>query len=557
MKINDLITIYNKSIMDNTKIINQINQLFHNKGVRQEERFNSLIELLENKNKQNKYDDIYNLLNSLDYNNKELIQELFMLIGSKYTKYNLDQFYSPLTISKFISSFMIEDGKCAIDPAGGTGDLLLYYNGNKTIWDIDENALKLCKFNYELNKLTNYNLVCKNSLEDFEDSVNKYNYAVMNPPFGSNTVITDPNILNKFVLGKGKKKQEIGILFLELGLKLLKDDGLLFIIVPSGYVGNGNKNCEELRSLILENRLIASINLPENTFKRSGTGVNTYLLVIQKKEKRIEPYNIFISKIDNIGYNLSKKDTPLKYKIVKETGDIITDEQGRKILDNDLDELKEKIDCFVNQNGIKGIKIQSKKLADYEEIGTHMLSNTILDVKRYLMSYLDVIESLKNNNATVVSKLGKILNKTSKIENTKQYKYIDISEITSPLYSHKALYGWELPSRAKYEVKKYDILVSKLEGTMSYCVILNDDTNYIVTNGVCVIRPNDINSLYILFANIMSKNFVIQRDAFLTGSIMASLSDSDIEGLYIDKNVDIEGTKKIIETLETLQKLRN
>jgi hypothetical protein len=34
--------------MDNSKIINQINQLFHNKGVKQEERFNLLIELLEN-----------------------------------------------------------------------------------------------------------------------------------------------------------------------------------------------------------------------------------------------------------------------------------------------------------------------------------------------------------------------------------------------------------------------------------------------------------------------------------------------------------------------------
>jgi type I restriction enzyme M protein len=542
--------------MDNTKIINQINQLFHNKGVRQEERFNALIGLLENKNEQNKYKDIYELLNSLDYNNKELIQELFMLIGSKYTKYNLDQFYSPLTISKFISSFMMND-RTAIDPAGGTGDLLLYYNGNKTIWDIDENALKLCKFNYELNKQKNYNLVCKNSLEDFEDSLKKYDYVVMNPPFGSSTVITESTILNKFILGKGKKKQEIGILFLELGLKLLKDDGLLFIIVPSGYVGNGNKNCEEMRSIILENRLIASINLPENTFKRSGTGVNTYLLVIQKKEIKMESYTIFISKIDNIGYNLSKKDTPLKYKIVKETGDIITDSEGKKVLDNDLEQLKEQIDCFVNQNNIKEINVKSHSLREYEEIGSDMLTETILDVKRYLRTYLDIVEKMKKNNATTVSKLGKILNKTSKIEKTKQYKYIDISEITSPLYSHKALYGWELPSRAKYEVKKYDILVSKLEGTMSYCVILNDDNNYIVTNGVCVIRPNDMNSLYILFANIMSRDFVVQREAFLTGSIMASLADTDIEGLYIDKNVDIEGTKKIIETLETLQKLRN
>ena len=74
--------------MDNSKLINQINQLFHNKGVKQEDRFNTLIILLE-KNKNNipdeKFNDITALINSLDYTNCDLIQEIFMTIGSKYT----------------------------------------------------------------------------------------------------------------------------------------------------------------------------------------------------------------------------------------------------------------------------------------------------------------------------------------------------------------------------------------------------------------------------------------------------------------------------------------
>ena len=57
--------------------------------------------------------------------------------------------------------------------------------------------------------------------------------------------------------------------------------------------------------------------------------------------------------------------------------------------------------------------------------------------------------------------------------------------------------------------------------------------------------------------NIMSKDFVIQHNAFLTGSIMASLSDTDIEEFLVDdKNVDVESTKRILETLKTLQQLR-
>jgi len=550
--------------MDNSKIINQINQLFHNKGIKQEARFDLLIKLLEENNADNadnsfdsKFSDVLTLINSLDYSNKDLIQEMFMLLGSKFTKYKLDQFYTPLTISKFISGLMIE-GLEAIDPAGGTGDLLLYYNGNKTIWDIDEDALKLCKFNYELNKQINYNLVCKNSLTDFASNQGQYNYVTMNPPFGSSTVITDKAILDKFELGRGKKKQEIGILFIELGLKLLKDNGVLFIIVPAGYVGNGNNNCSEMREMLLNNRLLASIELPKNTFKRSGTGVNTYLLIIQKKVLTMtKPYEIFISSIENIGYNLTKKETPLKYNVVPSTGTRLVDDNGKPILDNDLELCYNKFSSFSNENLVTQLKIASCS-NDYESVTTSELTSNIIDIKRYTSTYLQVVIKLKGLNGTTVNKLAKLINKNTKIENTKKYKYIDISEISSPFYSFKDLYGWELPSRAKYTLKKYDILISKLEGTMSYCVILDDSDNYISTNGVAVVRPNNMTALYILLTNIMKKDFVTQHTAYLTGSIMASLADEDIGAFLIDdKTVDIESTKKILETLEQLHKLRN
>jgi ubiquinone/menaquinone biosynthesis C-methylase UbiE len=87
-------------------------------------------------------DDVRKILGDIDYTNKELVQEIFMNIGSKYTKFKLDQFYSPLTLSQFICSFMKDAAEnTAVDPAGGTGDLLLYYGGVKHIWDIDESAV--------------------------------------------------------------------------------------------------------------------------------------------------------------------------------------------------------------------------------------------------------------------------------------------------------------------------------------------------------------------------------------------------------------------------------
>lgn len=538
---------------ENSKIINNINQILHNKGIKQEDRLDKLIYLLNNKNDIKELD---NLLKKLDVNDKELMQEIFMLFGNKFTKYKLDQFYTPLTISEFINNLMtFGNSEKAIDPAGGTGDLLIHYQGEKTIWDIDENALKLCKLNYDLNKHKNYKLECKNSLKDYIPFENTFNYSVLNPPFGSNTLITDLDILKNFKLGKEKKKQEIGILFVELGLKLLKKNGIMFIIIPSGYVGNSNNNCSELRNLILQNKLLASIELPHNTFKRSGTGVNTYLLIVQKKSEK-KDYPILIERLENIGYNLKNKNTPIKYKIDKPTGNFILNKNNKKIKDNDFYDLIKKINMFVKKAKINGLNTSENSMK-YEYIRSNELDNNIIDIKRYMKSYKNIIKEIKNSEYKKLKDLCKILSTKSKIENNKEYKYIDISEINTPLYQGKELYGYELPSRAKYSLKKYDILVSKLEGDISYCVILDDYENYISTNGVCVIRCSKIENMYIIFGNLIKKQFKIQHEAYLTGSIMACLSDEEMGNILISMNIDIKQIKNMLKALEDYKSITN
>jgi len=571
---------------DNVKHINHINQLLHNKGVKQEDRIAVLTSLFEKRKNaadsktlptsfviDPKFHDVMEVIQAIDFTNQEITQEIFMLFGSKLTRYKLDQFYTPLTISDFINAVMVGGTeKSAVDPAGGTGDLLVHYTGNTHIWDIDEHALELCRFNYELNRKTNYHIKCKNSLvfdpsaADASSSSLSFDYVTMNPPFGSSTVVTDEAILQYYELGVGKKKQEIGILFLELGLKLLKPDGIMFAIVPAGYVGNSTKPCMELRELLLRHRVIASIELPKQSFKRSGTGVNTYILVVQKKAVALvtESYPIFIASVDNIGYELSKANTPVKYRIVRETGDIMMNDEGHPIVDNDLVECARQlsqfaVDCNISNVAIAPIvhDVPSAPLPPYDNVESSSLQNLILDVKRYSRSYRMLLSKLTSTPGCVpISELSKLVLKATKIEKNKKYKYIDIGEISTPLYGSKELYGWELPSRAKYALQKYDILVSKLEGNVSYCVILDDSDNYISTNGVTVIRPKNTNALYILFANITKKDFIVQHTAYLTGSIMASLGDSDIAGILMDTNIDVNMTKKMVEALTALNALR-
>jgi len=120
----------------NNKHINHINQLLHNKGIKQEDRIGVLTTLFEQRKSNTasasastidpRFSDIMDTINAIDFTNKEISQEIFMLFGSKLTRYKLDQFYTPLTISDFITGQMIP-GKVAVDPAGGTGDLLVHY----------------------------------------------------------------------------------------------------------------------------------------------------------------------------------------------------------------------------------------------------------------------------------------------------------------------------------------------------------------------------------------------------------------------------------------------
>ena len=317
----------------------------------------------------------------------------------------------------------------------------------------------------------------------------------------------------------------------------------------------------DLRGLLLRHRVIASIELPKQSFKRSGTGVNTYIIVIQKKVPAptpSTPYPIFISAIDNIGYELSKANTPMKYKIVRETGELHM-QDGRPVVENDLVECAEQLTCFARDEDIPNT-VHRAADADtlvYDTVLSSSLQDMILDVNRYSRKYRSLIAKLKSTpGCATISDLAKLIVKPTKIDNSKMYKYIDIGEISTPLYGSKELYGWELPSRAKYSLQKYDILVSKLEGTVSYCVILDDSPNYISTNGVSVIRPKNMDALYVLFANITKKEFIVQHNAYLTGSIMASLGDSDIAGILMDTNVDVDMTKKMVEALTALNALR-
>ena len=117
------------------------------------------------------------------------------------------------------------------------------------------------------------------------------------------------------------------------------------------------------------------------------------------------------------------------------------------------------------------------------------------------------------------------------------------------------LYGYELPSRAKLAVRKHDIILSKLKGKITFTMILSDESNIVASNGFCLLRPKDYQSGLIIFANLFSSDFHIQHNSLCTGSIMETISESDIEKIHIDENIDAQKYENIINALIVINQL--
>lgn len=540
-------------IKNNNQFLDEINQYLHNKGVEFAKRYDIITYVLLDKEQADDqiskeiFEWVKNKLSDISIDKHEIYQIVFMFFGNHYFKKQLDQFYTPMTICNFINNLLIP-GKTAIDPACGTGDLINHYKGDITLIDKSQSVLEMTRF-IKKNLGNNATIEQKDSLQDLISSSTKYNYCIMNPPFGSKTVVTDKTILNKYELGKDKAKQEIGLLFVELGLKLLETDGILFAIVPNGYLGNTNANYLDMRKMIIDNyTLLGIIKLPDNAFSRSGTGVATSILIIQNKKPTAD-YPIFIEDVENIGYTLNKKNTPFKYKTNKE-GYYAYDNSMNPILEENLTHTMELFQSFIHKNNI--LHLLSKQTdSTYQHFKKSDLNEyLIFDIKRYLTIYKDIRHFAQSKQH---KKLNDYCDNTAtfKFRKTKpQYYYVDIKSVNTPLYNPNLYSQLTLPARGKYCVQKNDILISKLKGKISFTVITETKDNLIASNGFSVIRPKDNKSLVIIFANLFTTTFKIQHQSMVTGSIMETLSDDDIKNIYItEEAIDYEKYNSILSSI--------
>ena len=172
-----------------------------------------------------------------------------------------------------------------------------------------------------------------------------FDIVVTNPPFGGQAHIDDPHILSRYDLPAYNTKDTRSLmpseqLFVEGALKYVKPGGYLVIVLPRSIANN--PGLKFIRGWLLRNaRLVASIDLPKETFAEGGGVPNPSVLMLQRFTREevklaqagaLDAYDIFMAIPKRVGIDQRGNDIHVRTP----EGLIVLDENAEPTIDDDL-----------------------------------------------------------------------------------------------------------------------------------------------------------------------------------------------------------------------------
>ena len=514
----------------------------------------------------------------------------FQKFLSHHEKDGQGQFFTPEPIIDFCVAMMQpKPNEKIIDPTCGSGGFLLsalkYLQNNydelnitETVsqnlfgLDINKSIARIAKMKLLLEANGKTNVFCVNSLEDLDtlklslSHTDGFDLVLANPPFGAK--ITNTAILSKFDLGykwsnhnnefhKTKSaypNQNAEILFIERCLQLLKEGGRMAIVLPNGNFEN--PSLEYLRYYIkLKAKILAIVNLPQETFIPFGTGVKTSLLFLEKDTpNKIKQYPIFFGRVKKLGYQGNKNGTPLYQK--DEFGQLTTNENGQPILDQDFSVIVDAYKEF--QQGIK-VETENYFSLNYDELNGRFDFDFYSPENRKMFSKLNDSKTVRLGDICDIIKI-----KSRKLKDPNlTVEYVELSDINTHSYEiiNSTTYQvHELPSRASYEIQDGDIITAiagNSVGTRKHATALvtKECEGSICTNGFRVLRNLKIDRYFLLYF-LKSDVFLKQMFMYRTGAAIPNVSDIDLANTLInlpEHNAIIDISNKMKRAFELRQ----
>jgi type I restriction enzyme M protein len=375
-----------------------------------------------------------------------------------------------------------------------------------------------------------------------------FDVVITNPPFGSQGKIVNQAQLAKFQFGykwdekvinneiKFVRTNEIlngqvpEILFIERCIDFLKPGGRMAIVLPNGDFEN--TTLRHLRYFILDKcNLLSIIQLPQETFIPSGTGVKTSVLFLTKKinNKCASQDQIFFSQVTKLGYAGNKNGTPIYKKDDK--GNLLLDSDGNNLVDEDISEV---IVSYGNSR---------KKITSFNENSFVVKANQIVfdrfDYEFYRPQHELLIQEIIKKNGIPLGKIVKFVKGKPSVLKKKDeiVRYIELSDISnqySEIINSTELSVHELPSRATYMIQKGHLITSVSGASIgterhASAYVTEDYDGCICSNGFRVFEVDDkIVDPFYLLAFFKSNYFLNQVFRYRTGAAIPSIIDSDL-----------------------------
>ena len=172
-----------------------------------------------------------------------------------------------------------------------------------------------------------------------------FDIVVTNPPFGGQAHVDDPHILSRYELPTLETKDTRRLmpaeqLFVEGALKYVKRGGYLAIVLPRSIMNN--PGLKFIRRWLLHSaRIVASIDLPKETFAEGGGVPNPSVLIMQRLTREeaklaqvgaLDEYEIFMSIPKKVG--IDKRGNPVYVRTPE--GFVVLDEDNKPSVDDDL-----------------------------------------------------------------------------------------------------------------------------------------------------------------------------------------------------------------------------
>ena len=505
----------------------------------------------------------YSLINT----DRVVIQEFYMRFAPYFLKKDLNQHYTPKEIVSFMTgNFKITKKTTAIDPCSGSGDFMVgllrkakkdeveKVEDNLHCWDIDKNAAALAQINMILNGDGKSHVKVLNSLDLYEEDNGRYDFVITNPPFGKDTIY-DGKHRDKYMI----EDNVTGKLFIERGLNLLKKDGILVSVIPTGYIVNPKD--QPFREFVFEkSRVLGCVNLPVEAFIFSGAKTLASILFLQKT--RLEKnYKIFVADAKIIGFeNKKKKSIPVLERRERD-GVFITDQENNRVVINDLIKISNQLKSFAKDENLTHFECPNPyEKYCHTDVKSVKESGYIINTKIYDRSddYGQSVKKIKEDKYFCLNEEGILIENCNDFDkvDTEMYRFVRTGNVSKDNVKNiKKLRGWQLPERARQTVETNDILIAKMGGSLTnFFYVFEVYSDIVASNGFYKVRIHDEKKRLSFYRFLFSEDYVNQASALTTGSIMADIKiDILANSIYVPylKNGEM---KKIREFLQDKDK---